>query len=303
MVAWLKSLIGITNKHTMEYATLNNGIRLPMVGLGTNSLPNENIESIIASAYELGYRKFDTAWLYGNEEALGNAFKSLSLPRESIFITSKLHANDLRCKGRLGQWGFRKKSVRKAFLQTCKRLKTDYIDLYLIHWPFSEFLYMWEEVEKLYSQGLIRSIGVSSFLESHLEELKKHSDIIPAVNQFEINPFNSQKKLISFCQERGILPEAYASFGTTRKQESASEVMLGQEIVRRIAEEHGKTPTQIILRWEVQQGISVIPRSKNRVHQEENISIFDFKLSAEEMSLMDSLNRDMYSRGDPHKTL
>lgn len=282
---------------------LNNGISLPMVGLGTSKLPLERMDSIVATAFSCGYRKFDTAWLYKNEVALGKAFRTNNLKREDLFITSKLHDKDLKPVSFFEKIHLSKRTVRKSFEDTCKRLQTDYLDLYLLHWPFENYIELWDEMVKLYNQGRVRAIGVCSFLQPHLQNLQRSSSVIPAVNQFEINPYNTQKDLIAFCQQLGIHVEAYATFGTTKKNDVASQEMLQHIVLQSIAEKYGKTVSQVILRWSVQQGISVIPRSSSIQHQKENIDIFDFTLSDEDMDAINQLNQNRYSRGNPHKTL
>lgn len=285
----------------MDTFTLNNGLKLPAVGLGTHKIPNEQLGEVIKTAYEVGYRKFDTAWLYQNEQVIGEAIKKYSIPREQIFITSKLHIDDMYWHGyhrRLPN--IRIRSVKKAFEESCKRLQTDYLDLYLVHWPFPGYQKMWDELVKLYRDGRIRAIGISSFLPHHIEELLKHTDIVPQVNQYEVNPFNSQVEETLFNQSKGIHVEAYASFGTTKANENASTDMLGNETILSISETHKKTPTQVILRWSIQRGISVIPRSKSRGHLAENLDIFDFVLTDDEMAAIAALNQNRYSRGNPH---
>lgn len=285
----------------MEYVTLNNGLKMPMVGLGSHMIPNDQMSKVIATAYEVGYRKIDTAWLYGNEEAIGNALRADGIPREEMFITSKLHINNLYFRGYHSRFpNIRIRSVRKAFEDSCKRLGTDYLDLYLIHWPFCGFEKMWDEMVKLQEQGRIKAIGVSSFLPKHLESLQQHSGIIPAVNQFELNPINSQVEDTVYNQNKGIHVEAYASFGTSRANETASADILGNATIFDIATNHKKTPSQIVLRWTVQRGVSVIPRSKSREHLAENLDIFDFELTDEEMSAIYAMNQNKYSRGNPH---
>ena len=285
----------------MEFKSLNNGIKIPMVGLGTHTIPNNQMTKVIATAYEVGYRKIDTAWLYGNEEFIGQALKENGIPREEMFITSKLHINNLYFRGYHSRFpNLRIRSVRKAFEGSCKRLGTDYLDLYLIHWPFRGYEKMWDELVKLLEEGRIRAIGVSSFLPKHLEALKQHCGIIPAVNQFELNPINSQVEDTEYNQKKGIHVEAYASFGTSRANETASSNILSNETILGIAANHKKTPSQIVLRWTVQRGVSVIPRSKSREHLAENLNIFDFKLSEEEMAAIYAMNQNKYSRGNPH---
>lgn len=286
----------------MRQVVLNNGLTMPMIGLGTHAIPNNQMGKVIAIAYEMGYRKFDTAWLYRNEEAIGEALKNSSIPREQIFITSKLHVNNLyfhRYHCRMPNIQIR--SVRKAFEGSCRRLKTDYLDLYLIHWPWPGFEWMYEDALKLKESGRIKAVGVSSFLPKHLEKLALCSLPMPEVNQYEVNPLNSQEEETKYNQSKGIQVEAYASFGTTRATETASNEILGNKEIVSIAEIHGKTPSQVVLRWTVQRGISVIPRSKSRIHLEENLNIFDFSLSENEMARIGALNQNRYSRGNPHK--
>ena len=286
----------------MEYVTLKNGLQIPMVGLGTHKIPNDQMKNVIAVAYELGYRKFDTAWLYQNEEAIGEALKLNSIPRDQIFITSKLHIDNLyfhRYHNRMSNLKIR--SVRKAFEASCRRLGTDYLDLYLIHWPWPTFEWMYEDVLKIKESGRIKAVGVSSFLPKHLDQMAASSLPMPEVNQYEVNPLNSQEEETVFNQSKGIHVEAYASFGTTRATETASDEILGNKDIVSIAEIHGKTPSQVVLRWTIQRGISVIPRSKSRKHLQENLNVFDFVLSEDEMVRIGALNQNRYSRGNPHK--
>lgn len=285
----------------MEYVTLNNGVKMPMVGLGSHMIPNDQMSKVIAMAYEVGYRKIDTAWLYGNEKFIGKALKENGIPREEMFITSKLNINNLYWRGyhqRLPN--IRIRSVRKAFEESCQRLGTDYLDLYLLHWPSPGFEKQWEDVVKLYESGRIKAIGVSSFLPKHLDCLASISSVVPAVNQFELNPINSQVDETLFNQSKGIQVEAYASFGTTKKNENASADILGHETIHTIADAHKKTPSQIVLRWTVQRGVTVIPRSKSREHLAENLNIFDFELTDDEMKAIYAMNQNRYSRGNPH---
>lgn len=274
---------------------------MPMVGLGSHMIPNDQMSMVIGTAYEVGYRKIDTAWLYGNEEFIGKALKENGIPREEMFITSKLNINNLYWHGYHQRMpNIRIRSVRRAFEESCKRLGTDYLDLYLLHWPSSGYEKQWEDVTKLYDEGRIRAIGVSSFLPKHLERLFSISSIVPAVNQFEINPINSQVDETRFNQSKGIQVEAYASFGTTKDRETASSEILGHQNILSIAETHKKTPSQIVLHWTVQRGVTVIPRSKSREHLAENLNIFDFNLTEEEMAAIYAMNQNRYSRGNPH---
>lgn len=274
---------------------------MPMVGLGTHMIPNDQMNKVIGTAYEVGYRKIDTAWLYGNEGFIGKALKENGIPREEMFITSKLNINNLYWHGyHQRMLNIRIRSVRRAFEESCKRLGTDYLDLYLLHWPSPGYEKQWEDVIKLYDEGRIRAIGVSSFLPKHLERLFSISSVFPAVNQFELNPINSQVDETCFNQSKGIQVEAYASFGTTKARETPSSEILGHQTILSIAETHKKTPSQIVLRWTVQRGVTVIPRSKSREHLAENLNIFDFNLIEEEMAAIYAMNQNRYSRGNPH---
>lgn len=285
----------------MVVKRLSNGVELPLVGLGTHGIDNEKLGEVIALAYSLGYRKFDTAWLYGNEQIIGAAIKKYSIPRSEVFLTSKLHIDNLYFKGYHNNIpNLKIRSVKSAFEASCKRLGTDYLDLYMIHWPFPKKESMWEELERLYLEGRIRAIGVSSFLPSHIDELMLHANLMPHVNQYEVTPINTLMSQTTEFQRKGIHTEAYSLFGTTRNNENASVSILGSEPILDIATTHKKSPSQIILRWAIQRGFSVIPRSKSLNHLKENLDIFDFILTEEEMQDINSMNQDKYSRWNPN---
>ncbi len=285
----------------MQYVVLNNGIKMPILGLGTVSLPKERMEFVIGSAYDAGYRLFDMAWHYYNEAEIGNAFKSLSIPREDLFLTNKLHTENLYWGGKLRKYDIPKRSVRRAFENSCKKLKTDYLDLYLMHWPFRRFEHLWEEMIKLYEAGRIRSLGVCSFEPEHLEDLKQFG-VKPAVNQFEISPFTTRKNLIGYCQREGIQVEAFSAFGVGRYYVGVPDIM-GNPVLKNIGDGCRKTVAQVVLRWLIQQDVVAIPRSKNPARQKENIDVFDFALSEEEMKSIDALNCDKFVYTNPRKTL
>lgn len=285
----------------MQLVTLNNGVLMPILGLGTVSLPIDKMDVVIGSAYDAGYRLFDMAWHYYNEEAIGRAFKELSIPREELFLTNKIHAENLYFGGRLRKYDIPKRTVKKAFDNSCKQLQTDYLDLYLVHWPFRQYEHLWEEVIKLYESGRVRSIGVCSFEPEHLTNLERFG-VKPAVNQFEISPYTTRKSLIQYCQREGIQVEAFSAFGVGRYYEGTPNIM-ENSILSSIADVHNKTVAQVILRWLIQQDIIAIPRSKNPVRQKENISIFDFELDQEEMVVINALNCDQFVYANPRKTL
>ncbi len=282
----------------METIKLNNGVEVPIVGFGTWNLPKEDVDSIIKSVYDLGYRKFDTAWKYENEKELALAFNKIKgLERSDIFLTTKLYIYQCYYHRRLFNRYIRRKSLEKAFEEQCNALGTDYIDLYLIHWPFPMFKSMWKDIVKIYKSGRIRSIGVCSFEPRHFEALREVSDIVPMVNQIEISPYNTHKETIMYCQERGVVVEAYSAFGGTY---DASLDLMQEDVLLQIAKEKGKSVPQIINRWLIQQNLLIIPRSKSPKHQEENISIFDFELTDREMVQIDSLNKNLYVWGNPN---
>ena len=187
-------------------------------------------------------------------------------------------------------------------MDTLAKLQTDYLDLYLIHWPFLNYEHLWEEVAKIYEKGLVKAIGVCSFEPEHLERLKQVSGIIPAVNQFEISPFNTRKPLIEYCKNNSIQVEAFSAFGVGRNKDVVPDIMSDKTLAE-IAKVHDKTIAQVILRWLVQQDIIVIPRSKNPARQKENISVFDFELSDEEMGIIDGMNMNHFVYGNPRNTL
>ena len=286
----------------MEYKTLNNGVKMPAIGFGTAALPVDDIDGIIRSAYEAGYRMFDTAWHYYNEGKIGNALAGLNISRDEIFITNKLHADNLYLGRPFRRFQIPVRSIRRAFENTLSKLRTDYLDLYLIHWPFQNYEHLWEEIVKLQEKGRIKAIGVCSFEPEHLERLKQVSGIVPAVDQFEISPLNTRKPLIEYCKKNGIQVEAFSAFGVGRNKNVVPDIMSDATLAG-IAKAHGKTIAQIILRWLVQQDIIVIPRSKNPVRQKENISVFDFELTDEEMGVIDGMNMNHFVYGNPRTTL
>lgn len=274
---------------------------MPILGLGTVSLPKDKMDKVIGSAYDAGYRLFDMAWHYYNEEAIGKAFKKLSIPREELFLTNKLHTENLYLGGRLRKYEIPKRTVKRAFDNSCRKLGTDYLDLYLIHWPFRHYERLWEEIIKIYETGRVRAIGVCSFEPEHLESIIQFG-VIPAVNQFEISPLTTRKRLIDYCKQQRIQVEAFSAFGVGRYYEGMPRIMEDQTLVD-IACVHHKTVAQVILRWLIQQDIMVIPRSKDPIRQKENISVFDFELEEKEMAIIDAMNRDQFVYSNPRKTL
>jgi 2,5-diketo-D-gluconate reductase A len=266
--------------------TLNNGVEIPQLGLGVwQAAEGEEVENAVKNALDSGYRLIDTAAAYGNEEGVGRAVKSSGLAREDIFITTKLwndsHAYD---------------DALRAFEESLRKLDCSYLDLYLIHWPLpmeGRFPEAWKALEKLYADGKIRAIGVSNFTPQHLEELKKTADIVPAVNQIELHPLLQQKESRDYCEAHGI---AIESWSPLMKAGEAFEI----PTIVETAQNHGKTPAQIILRWHVQNGFIVIPKSVNPQRIQQNIAVFDFQLSDDEMSAIEALNENRRTGADPN---
>ncbi len=261
---------------------LNSGNEMPVLGLGTYKLTDEKtVHKAVESALEIGYRLIDTASMYNNEEFVGDAIQNSNIPREEIFVTTKLD-ND--------QHGY--DNTLKAFDISLKKLKLDYIDLYLIHWPVTGLRNeSWKALEKLYEQNVCKSVGVSNYTIRHLSELFENSNLKPAVNQVEFNPFNYQKKLLDFCKENGIQLEGYTPLARSKRFDHPE--------VKKIAEKHSKTPAQILIRWAIQQNVIIIPKSSNPERIKENSNVFDLQLDDEDMKKLNSLNENLRFAMDP----
>ena len=261
---------------------LNNDRKMPLLGLGVYKATGENeAENAIISAVKCGYRMIDTASAYKNEENVGRGIARCGIPRKELFITTKIWNNAQR----LGD-------VEGAFQRSLDRLGLDYIDLYLIHWPVPGcYLSTWKEMEKILSSGRALSIGVSNFEIRHLEELRKVSGIVPAVNQIECHPLCYPKELIDYCQANGIQVQAYAPL--------ARGAYLDHDVLCVMGTKYAHTPAQVGLRWAVQKGISVIPKSVHPDRIESNANIFDFSIDQEDMDLLDTLNENYHSASVP----
>lgn len=261
---------------------LNNDRTMPLLGLGLYKATSEGeAESAIEAAVQNGYRLFDTASAYKNEENVGRGIARCGIPRRDLFVTTKIWNNAQR----LGD-------VEGAFNRSLDRLGLDYIDLYLIHWPVPGcYLSTWKEMEKILESGRALSIGVSNFEIRHLEELAKISNVVPAVNQIECHPLCYPKELIDYCQSRGIQIQAYAPL--------ARGAYLDNDVMCVLGTKYGRTPAQIGLRWAVQKGISVIPKSSHPDRIQSNSQIFDFTIEQEDMDILDTLNQDFHSSHIP----
>ncbi|MBK7104880.1 MAG: aldo/keto reductase [Ignavibacteriae bacterium] len=270
----------ISEKHVI----LNNNVKMPIFGLGVWQMNDgKEVENSVRYALEIGYRSIDTAALYGNEKGVGNAVISSGIKRDDIFITTKVWNSDQ---------GYDK--TLKAFSESMKKLQTDYVDLYLIHWPIAEKLQStWKALEKLYDEKLVKAIGVSNFAINHLKELFKVSNTIPAINQFEYHPYLTQPELVKFCNENKIVVEAWAPI-MKGKVNDISEV-------KKLSEKYNKTPAQIVLRWNLQKEIVSIPKSSRKERIFENAQIFDFELLPEDIKILDSLNKNYRLGPDPNE--
>jgi diketogulonate reductase-like aldo/keto reductase len=254
---------------------LNNGVEMPIFGLGTFlSERGETTRKSVLHALEAGYRHIDTAAVYGNEADVGAGVRESGIPRAEIFITTKVWNDDQ---------GY--DSTLRAFDASLERLKMDYFDLYLIHWPVTgKRAETWRALIHLYEQKRCRAIGVSNFTIRHLKELSDSSPFVPLVNQFELHPFNTRKELVAYCQEMGIAVTSYSPLARGRK--------LADPALAAIAARYHKTPAQLAIRWVLQQGIIVIPKSVHRERILENAQVFDFEITPEDMAALDGLNEN-----------
>ncbi len=261
---------------------LNNGVAIPCLGLGTWGLRGREAYQAVLWSLDLGYRLIDTASLYRNEIEIGKALKDSDIPRDEIFLTTKVWNSEQ---------GYN--NAQSAFEKSLKRLKVEYIDLYLIHWPVSGLRNeTWKALEELYESEKSRSIGVSNFTIRHLNELFEISEIIPTVNQIEFSPFLYQKELMDYCKSHKIVVEAYSPLTRGSKFKN--------KVVRSFAQKYKKTPAQILIRWGLHHEIIEIPKSGNKQHLRENADIFDFTLNKEDISQLDELNENYRLVNDPH---
>lgn len=263
--------------------TLSNGISIPQLGLGVYKVPAEEVYDAVLSALNLGYRHIDTASFYGNEEGVGRAIIDSGIPREEIFVTTKVW-ND--------EQGF--ENTLQAFDRSLKRLQLDVIDLYLIHWPVPDIYHdTWKALEKLYKDGQVRAIGVSNFLDHHLSGLLKTAEIKPMANQIELHPKLMQRSTVDFCRENNIPIESWSPLGRGKYLDDLE--------LLKIAEKYNKSVAQIIIRWHIQQDFIVIPKSVHTARQKENISVFDFELNEQDMNQLNILDEGLRVGSHPDK--
>ena len=265
-----------------DAATLHNGVEMPWLGLGVFRIPEgELLDDAVRWALEAGYRHFDTASIYENETGLGQAIHKSGVPRQELFITSKVWNTDQ---------GYR--STLRAFDASLQCLGLEYLDLYLVHWPVAgAYKDTWQALETLYDQGRVRAIGVSNFLVHHLQDLLADARIPPMVDQIEFHPYLQSPDLQAFCRQRQILLEAWRPIIKGRVNEDP--------VLVELAEKYGKNPVQLTLRWMIQRGVAVIPKSVHRHRIQSNANIFDFEIEASDLSVIDSLDRHQRFGEDP----
>lgn len=269
----------------MEYVTLSNGVKMPVLGYGVYQVTKEECERCVLDALKVGYRHIDTAQSYFNEEEVGSAIVKSGVPRKEIFLTTKVW---------IEHYGY--EQTKASVEESLRRLKTDYLDLVLLHQPFSDIYGAWRALEKLYEEGKIRAIGISNFYADRMVDFASFNRVKPMVNQMETHIFNQQKSLKDWCDKYGIRLEAWAPFGEGRKDTFDNPVLL------KISEKYGKTAAQVMLRWNIQRGVVVIPKSVHIERMQENFDVFDFALSEEDMTAISALDKNessFFSHSDP----
>ena len=268
----------------METIQLSNGVEMPLEGFGVFQIPEHDCEQVVRDAIETGYRLIDTASSYQNEEAVGRAVRACGVPREELFITTKAYIQEM---------GYEK--TKAAFENSLKKLGLDYLDLYLVHMPFGDYYGAWRAMEELYRAGRVRSIGVCNFLPDRLLDLCYNIEIRPQIDQIERHPHYQRAEDLALMKQLGVQPQAWAPFAEGLKG------MFTEPALRDIAAKHGKTPAQVILRWNVQQGVIVIPKSTHKERMAENLDIWEFSLDEEDMARIAGLDKGCPSMLDTRK--
>lgn len=269
----------------MNYVTLENGVKMPQLGYGVYQVTKEECERCVLDALKVGYRLFDTAQSYFNEEEVGNAIVKSGVSREEIFLTSKVW---------IDHYGY--EECRKSVLESLRKLKTDYIDLMLLHQPFSDYYGAYRALEDLYDEGKIKAIGISNFYPDRMVDLASFTRIKPMINQIEIHPYHQEVFSKEWHDKYGVQLEAWAPFGEGRKN------MFELSELKEIGDKYGKTVAQVILRWHLQRGIVVIPKSTHLERMKENFNVFDFELAQEDMDVISKLDKNessFFSHQDP----
>lgn len=269
----------------MEYVTLYNRVKMPQLGYGVYQVTQEECERCVLDALEVGYRSLDTAQSYFNEEQVGNAIAKSGVSREEIFLTTKVW---------IEHYGY--EQARKSVLQSMEKLQTSYLDLILLHQPFSDYYGAYRALEELYEEGKVRAIGVSNFYPDRLVDIASFAKIKPMVNQVETHPFNQQRLAKKYMDKYQIQIEAWAPFGEGRGG------LFENPVLSAIGEKHGKTTAQVMLRWHLQRGVVVIPKSTHKERMEENFHVFDFSLDEDDMKAIAALDKaesSFFSHYDP----
>jgi 2,5-diketo-D-gluconate reductase A len=270
----------------MEYATLSNGVKMPILGYGVYQVTQEECERCVMDALKVGYRLLDTAQSYFNEEQVGSAIKKSGVPREDIFLTTKVW---------LEHYGY--EQTKASVLESMRKLQTDYLDLMLLHQPFSDTYGAYRALEELYEEGKLRAVGISNFYVDRMVDFASFNRIKPMVNQVEINIYNQQRELKKWADKYGIQLEAWAPFGEGRRG------IFNDPVIAEIASKYHKTAAQVMLRWNIQRGVVVIPKSTHIERMKENFDVFDFALTSEDMSAISSLDKAeslFFSHYDPN---
>lgn len=259
----------------MKYVTLNNGVKIPILGFGVFQIEDaKECEEAVCNALKIGYRLIDTAAAYKNEEAVGRAIKRSGIPREEIFVTTKLWVSDVNYE-----------KAKLAFETSLKKLDLEYIDLYLIHQPYNDVYGAWRAMTELYKEGKIKAIGVSNFYPDRLVDFILNNEVVPAVNQIETHPFNQQVKANEVMKEYGVQIESWGPFAEGKNG------IFTNEVLAEIGKKYNKSVAQVILRWLIQRDVVVIPKSVRKERIEENFDVFDFELSAEDMNKIAELDK------------
>lgn len=264
--------------------TFHNGVTIPILGFGLFKLDKDiNAEEAALTALQTGYRMLDTATVYRNEEAVGSAIKKSGLKREDLFITTKLWSRDI-VQGR----------VAEAYQESLDKLELDYVDLYLIHWPVDGYLEAWHKLEELYRQKKMRAIGVSNFTKSHLDHLLHNSSEVPVINQVECHPYLQQESYRQYLAAKGIVMQAWGPLGQAKSD------LLTNEAIKAIGDKYGKSNAQVMLRWNIQRGVNVIPKSQTASRIKENFEVFDFSLNDDDMEQISLMDQDRHYGTDPN---
>ena len=269
----------------MQYTILNNGIKMPMVGFGVFQIHDaKTTQTVVEEAIKTGYRLIDTAQVYGNEEAVGKAIKASGVPREELFITTKLWISD-----------FSYEAAKDAFNESLRKLDLDYVDLYLLHQPFGDIFGAWRALEELYKEGKIKAIGVSNFKPDQLANLAAFNEVTPAVNQIELHVFNQKEDEQAYMLSKGVQTESWGAFAEGQFD------VFNNPVLKEIAEKYSKKTAQVMLRWQLQRGSVSLSKSANPERVRQNFDIFDFELSAEDMDKISTLNTNTTVFSDHHE--